>query len=125
MAGLEWDECVCVLGVEGVAWDLGGGCERGWGFGKGREGATMEMRSRRLKGTTIPTIPEWRWVETATPSSCEIFHTESRGARKVTGCCYLFIFIFLERTIFCKGNQFGAAFHLDKGVHRSIRQCLI
>lgn len=55
----------------------GGGCERGWGFGKGREGATMEMRSRCLKGTTIPTIPEWRWVETATPSSCEIFHTDS------------------------------------------------
>lgn len=68
--------CVC-WGLRGLRGIWGGGCERGWGFGKGREGATMEMRSRRLKGTTIPTIPEWRWVETATPSSCEIFHTDS------------------------------------------------
>lgn len=90
--------CVCVLGVEGVAWDLGrgwGGGERGWGFGKGREGATMEMRSRRLKGTTIPTIPEWWRVETATPSSCEIFHTDRvQRSQKGDGLLLIYLFIY-------------------------------
>lgn len=71
MAGLEWYECVCAGG--------GGGGGRSvhvfWAWLRiwKEKRRTMKMRSRCLEGTTIPTIPEWLSVETATV--CEIFYT--------------------------------------------------